>query len=53
MTKPWELERAEFIDGLCQRYGCLPSQLLEEPVDMLRMLSLIALAHPKDDIDGQ
>ena len=52
MTKPWELERAEFIDALCRRYGCLPSQLLEEPVDVVRMISLIALAHPMDGDDG-
>ena len=46
MTKPWELQEAEFIDGLCQRYGCLPSQLLAEPVDLvLPMLALIAEAN--------
>ena len=50
MTKPWELERAEFLDRLCQRYGCLPSQLLEEPADLLLpMLAAIAEGRPDDD----
>lgn len=35
LKEPWELQRAKMIDGLCQRYGCLPSQLLEEDMDTL------------------
>ena len=35
MTKPAKLVEAELIDGICQRYGCLPSALMEEDADML------------------
>lgn len=50
MSKPWELERAQFVDMLCQRYGCLPSQLLEEPADLLMpMLALVAEGIPRED----
>ena len=42
VTKPFELQRAELIDALCQRYGALPSQVLAEDVEMLTMLALIA-----------
>ena len=38
---PWERERAEIIDGLCQRYSCLPSQLMNEDVGILRMLDIV------------
>lgn len=31
------------IDGLCQRYGCLPSQLLREDAELLRMVALVGL----------
>ena len=43
--QPWPLMRAKMIDGLCQRYGCLPSQLMEEDTDLLfgiiNILSLV------------
>jgi hypothetical protein len=26
--------------GLCERFGCLPSQLYEEDADLLRLLAL-------------
>ena len=45
--KPWELESAELIDGLCQRYGCLPSQLLAEDATIMRMLAVVQLGHPE------
>ena len=35
LREPWELQRAKMIDGLCQRYSCLPSQLLKEDMDTL------------------
>lgn len=41
---PAELEQARVIDALCQRYSCLPSQLLNEDVGMLRMLAMVTLA---------
>ena len=46
--KPWELARAELIDGLCQRYHCLPSELLREDASLLRMLAILSLAQPGD-----
>jgi len=41
VTKPFELQRAELIDALCQRYGALPSQVLAEDVEMIRMISMV------------
>ena len=36
--------RAELIDGLCQRYHVLPSQLLEEDAyELLQMLNILGL----------
>tara|TARA_R110002020_G_scaffold475023_1_gene708327 strand:- start:4073 stop:4201 length:129 start_codon:yes stop_codon:yes gene_type:complete len=37
------LTSAELIDGICQRYGCLPSELLKEDVSLLRNLQLVEL----------
>ena len=37
------------LDALCQRYSCLPSQLLAEDVGLLKTLSIIALAHPPEE----
>lgn len=41
VTKPFELQRAELIDALCQRYGALPSQVLAEDIEMIRMISMV------------
>lgn len=38
--KPLEMARAEFILGMCERFGCLPSQLLAEDAGLMRMLKL-------------
>ena len=47
---PWELTRARFIDNLCQRYSCLPSQLLNEDLDnIMKTLAIVQLAEGKDD----
>ena len=35
LEEPWQLTRARFIDSMCQRYGCLPSRLLEEDSGLL------------------
>lgn len=32
--------------NLCERFGCLPSALLEEDPSLLRMVRLVDLAHP-------
>ena len=41
ITKPIELEAAEIVDGLCQRYSCLPSEVMSEDVGILRMLDIV------------
>jgi len=41
VQKPSELQWAEIIDGLCQRYSCLPSQVMAEDVGILRMLDIV------------
>ena len=50
--KPWELEEAQMVDGLCQRYGCLPSQLLDEDVQILKMLAIVAEGRPEDNAES-
>ena len=42
VSKPVELEMAEIVDGICQRYSCLPSAVLAEDVGILRMLTIIS-----------
>lgn len=36
---------------MCTRFHCLPSVLLAEPGDLLRLLKLEELAAPEPDID--
>jgi hypothetical protein len=36
------------IDGLCQRYSCLPSQLMEEDATILRMLAIVQEGQPEE-----
>lgn len=44
---PWGLARAQLVDGLCQRWGCLPSQLLKEDANViLQILTVIARESP-------
>ena len=43
ITKPLALEQAELIDGICQRYSVLPSELLREDISLLKMLHLVSL----------
>jgi hypothetical protein len=52
IVKPWELEEAELIDGFCQRYSCLPSQLLKEDATILRMLAIVQEGQP-DEANGK
>lgn len=37
---PFEVAEAQMILGLCQRFGCLPSQLLAEDAGILRLLAI-------------
>jgi hypothetical protein len=39
-----ELDIAIAIDGLAKRYGCPPSQILREPVGILPIVELAAMA---------
>ena len=41
---PEELRVARFVDMLCRRYSCLPSQVLAEDVGLLRMMAVLAEA---------
>ena len=41
VEKPVELELAEIVDGLCQRYSCLPSQVMAEDVGILKMIDIV------------
>ena len=57
---PWPLIRARMIDGLCQRYSCLPSQLLAEDADLIfGIQGVLALAgndtpgHKTQDMEEQ
>jgi len=52
VEKPPELVRAEIIDGLCQRFNCLPSQIMAEDVGILRMLDIVAQGKIEDDNSG-
>jgi len=38
------------IDGFARRYGVLPSQILQEPADLL--FQILAIQPPKDPEDG-
>jgi len=48
VEKPPELQYAEIIDGLCQRFSCLPSQVLAEDVGILRMLDIVSQGKVED-----
>jgi len=41
VDKPAELTWAETVIGLCERFGQLPSAVLAEDADLLRMLNLM------------
>ena len=47
VTKPPELERAEWILGLCRQLHVLPSQILDEPVELLQLMKIELLGNPE------
>ena len=51
VDKPPELVEAELIDNLCQRYGCLPSELLAEDASLLMRVVSIASMGRKDEAE--
>ena len=52
MTKPNELELAEIVDGICQRYSCLPSAVMAEDVGILRMLAIVGEGKIEEKASG-
>lgn len=50
---PAELARALMIEGICQRYHCLPSQALAEDADTLRHMEIMRLYEVAKGRDGQ
>jgi hypothetical protein len=51
--KPRELAQAELILGLCERFGCLPSALLQEDATILRMLKVESMGRKGEGVgDG-
>ena len=46
VTEPAELTEARWILRQCERFGCLPSQLMREDAGLLRLLRLEELAGP-------
>jgi len=40
------------VDGICQRYSCLPSELMAEDVGILRMLAIVSEGKVEDDTSG-
>lgn len=48
VEKPLQLASAELVDGICQRYGCLPSQLMEEDVSLIRILEIVSLGNKEN-----
>jgi hypothetical protein len=42
-VKPDEVARAEFIVNLCRQFHVLPSQLMDEPVEIVQLLALADL----------
>ena len=49
IEKPLILQNAELIDGLCQRYSVLPSQLVKEDVSLLRLMHIVSLGIKEKD----
>ena len=52
VAKPLDLELAEIVDGICQRYGCLPSAVMGEDVGILKMLSIVGEGKVEDEPSG-
>ncbi len=47
VTKPHALANADLIINLCERFHCLPSQLLKEDAEFLRLLAIHDLGDPE------
>ena len=52
--KPGELAYWEVVIGLCERFHCLPSQLMKEDAALLRGLKIVDLGRREVDTgDGE
>lgn len=49
--KPPELAHAELTLSLCRQFGCLPSQLANEPSTFLRLLAIEARGRPREEVN--
>ena len=47
MTMPLSIRHAKIIDGLAQRYGVLPSRVLEEPSALVMHTAELAYEEPR------
>ena len=43
---------AEIVDGICQRYSCLPSALMDEDVGIMRMLAIVGEGKVEEEKSG-
>ena len=49
VKKPAKLVEYEFVDGLCEKYGKLPSEVMREPAGyLMKMHKAIGLAKGQD-----
>ena len=48
VTKPIALQQAELIDGICQRYSVLPSQVLKEDISLLKRLHIVSMGNTEN-----
>lgn len=51
ITKPIELEQAEMILAICDRFKCTPSQARLEDVECLELMAIEALAHGEGPVE--
>ncbi len=49
VSQPLQLYQAEIIDGICQRYGQLPSAVLNEDASLLKLLHIVSLNEEKPE----
>jgi hypothetical protein len=46
VTEPLELRHARLVLTLCERFGCLPSQLMEEDSELLYLMNIVEMGTP-------
>lgn len=48
VREPAELTNARWVVGLCEKFGCLPSQLYKEDVELIQLLNIIEMGTPEE-----